>query len=147
MPTASPVMMHAKRPTAWPNTTAGTARSSKKLSRKCRRPAKIANATRKLKPGMFANLELTLRLKEQAVVIPESSIISSGDRTIVYVVGADDTAQIRPVKLGIRLAGIVEVISGLQGGERVVAEGIQKVRPGGKVRAAAGTTNSAAPAR
>lgn len=100
--------------------------------------AKIANAFRKLKPGMFANLDLTLRLKEQAVVIPESSIISSGDRTIVYVVGADDIAQIRPVKLGIRLAGVVEVTSGLQGGERVVAEGIQKVRPGGKVRAAAG---------
>ena len=96
---------------------------------------------------MFANLELTLRLKEQAVVIPESSIISSGDRTIVYVVGPDDTAQIRPVKLGIRLAGIVEVISGLQGGERVVAEGIQKVRPGGKVKAAAVATNGAAPAR
>ena len=100
--------------------------------------ARIPNAARKLKPGMFANLDLTLRLKEQAVVIPESSIISSGDRTIVYVVGPDDTAQIRPVKLGIRLAGIVEVLSGLQGGERVVAEGIQKVRPGGKVRAAAG---------
>ena len=98
--------------------------------------ARIANPAHRLKPGMFANLDLTLRLKEQAVVIPESSILSSGDRTIVYVVAADDTAQIRPVKLGIRLAGTVEILSGLQAGERVVAEGIQKVRPGGKVRAA-----------
>ena len=84
--------------------------------------------------------------KFAAVVIPESAIIASGDRTIVYVVGPDDTAQIRPVKLGIRLAGVVEIVNGLQSGERVVAEGIQKVRPGGKVRAAPPTAG-ASPAR
>lgn len=100
--------------------------------------ARIPNATRRLKPGMFANLDLTLKLKDNAVVIPEDAVMASGDRTLVYVVGADDTAQIRPVKLGIRMAGSVEVVSGLQGGERVVAEGVQKVRPGGKVRAAEG---------
>jgi len=99
--------------------------------------AKIPNPKQELKPGMFANLDLTLKLKEDAVVIPESAIIPSGDRTIVYVVDETDTAQLRPVKLGIRQAGLVEVVSGLQGGERVVAEGIQKVRPGGKVRPSA----------
>lgn len=100
--------------------------------------AKVANAAHKLKPGMFASLDLTLKLKEAAVVIPESAIIASGDRTIVYVVGPDDTAQMRPVKLGMRLSGMVEVITGLAKGERVVAEGIQKVRPGGKVKATGG---------
>lgn len=99
--------------------------------------ARIKNADLKLKPGMFAQLELTLKLKEQAVVIPESAVLSSGDRTIIYVVDKDDMAQIRPVKLGVRQAGIVEVVSGLQGGERVVSEGLQKVRPGGKVKVAA----------
>jgi membrane fusion protein (multidrug efflux system) len=98
--------------------------------------ARIPNPTRRLKPGMFANLDLTLKLKDNAVVIPESAVLASGDRTLVYVVGSDDTAQIRPVKLGIRIAGSVEVASGLQAGERIVAEGVQKVRPGGKVRAA-----------
>ena len=98
--------------------------------------AKIPNATRRLKPGMFANLDLTLKLKDNAVVIPESAVMASGDRTLVYVVSADDTAQIRPVTLGIRMAGSVEVVTGLQGGERIVAEGVQKVRPGGKVKAA-----------
>ena len=97
--------------------------------------ARIANPKHQLKPGMFATLELTLRLKDQAIVIPESAVLASGDRTLVYVVGADDIAAIRPVTLGMRLAGEVEVLTGLQGGERVVAEGIQKVRPGGKVRA------------
>jgi membrane fusion protein (multidrug efflux system) len=98
--------------------------------------ARIPNPVRRLKPGMFANLDLTLKLKDNAVVIPEGAVMASGDRTLVYVVGSDDTAQIRPVKLGIRMAGSVEVVSGLQGGERIVAEGVQKVRPGGKVRAA-----------
>jgi membrane fusion protein (multidrug efflux system) len=96
--------------------------------------ARIPNASRSLKPGMFANLDLTLKLKDNAVVIPESAVMASGDRTLVYVVGSDDTAQIRPVKLGIRMPGRVEAVSGLQGGERVVAEGVQKVRPGGKVK-------------
>lgn len=103
--------------------------------------ARIDNPNSELKPGMFANLNLTLKLKEDAIVIPESAIIASGDRTIVYVVDAEGTAQIRPVKLGIRQAGLVEIVSGLKPGERVVSEGIQKVRPGGKVKAA-----SAAPA-
>jgi membrane fusion protein (multidrug efflux system) len=100
--------------------------------------AKIPNSKQELKPGMFANLDLTVKLREQAVVIPESAIMSSGDRVTVYVVGADDIAQIRAVKLGVRLAGLVEVTGGLQGGERVVAEGTQKVRPGGRVKAVEG---------
>jgi membrane fusion protein (multidrug efflux system) len=98
--------------------------------------ARIPNPNNELKPGMFANLDLTLQIKEQALVIPESAVLSSGDRTMVYVVDGQDTAQVRPVRLGLRQAGMVEILSGLQAGERVVAEGIQKVRPGGKVKAA-----------
>jgi len=97
--------------------------------------ARIANPNAELKPGMFANLNLTLKLKEEAIVIPESSVIASGDRNIIYVLDKDDAAQIRPVKLGIRQAGLVEIVSGLKPGERVVAEGIQKIRPGAKVKA------------
>jgi len=98
--------------------------------------AKIPNPNNELKPGMFANLDLTLQIKEKAIVVPESAVLSSGDRTIVYIVDNQDNAQVRPVRLGIRQAGMVEVLSGLKAGERVVAEGIQKVRPGGKVKAA-----------
>jgi membrane fusion protein (multidrug efflux system) len=96
--------------------------------------AKIPNPKLELRPGMFANLELTVKLKDQAIVIPESAVLASGDRTIVFVVGADDVAQIQPVNLGARLAGLVEVTGGLHGGERVVSEGLQKVRPGGRVK-------------
>jgi membrane fusion protein (multidrug efflux system) len=88
--------------------------------------ARIANPKHELKPGMFANLDLTLKLKENAVVIPESAVIPSGDRTVVYVVDASDTAQLRAVKIGIRQAGLVEIVDGLQGGERVVSEGSRR---------------------
>jgi len=104
--------------------------------------ARIANPKHELKPGMFANLDLTLKLKESAVVIPESSVIPSGERNVIYVVDENDTAQVRQVKLGIRAAGLVEIVSGLQGGERVVVEGIQKIRPGGKVKAVAPETEA-----
>src|SRR5262249_26482979 len=96
--------------------------------------ARVPNPQGELKPGMFANLDLTLRLKEQALVIPETSVMATGDRTVIYVVDKQDTAQIRPVKLGLRQAGIVEIAEGLKPGERVVVEGHQKIRPGGKVK-------------
>jgi membrane fusion protein, multidrug efflux system len=107
--------------------------------------ARIANPQAELKPGMFANLNLTLKLKEEALVIPETSVMSSGDRTIIYVLDQNDTAQIRPVKIGIRQAGLVEITSGLKPGERVVAEGIQKIRPGAKVKPSA-PDNTVSPA-
>jgi membrane fusion protein (multidrug efflux system) len=93
----------------------------------------LPNPDLALKPGMFASLDLALRLRERAVVIPESAILSNADRTSMFIVDAESNAQIRPVKLGMRVAGMVELTSGLQGGERVVAEGLQKVRPGAKV--------------
>lgn len=96
--------------------------------------ARIQNPTGKLKPGMFANLDLTLRLNDHAIVIPESAVSSSGERNIIYIIDQNETAQIVPVRLGVRQAGLVEVVSGLQGGERVITEGLQKIRPGGKVK-------------
>jgi len=95
--------------------------------------AEIPNESHVLKPGMFANLDLSLMLREQALVIPESALVPSGERVSVFVIDGQQTAQLRPVKTGVRLAGAVEIIEGLKAGERVVAEGVQKVRPGGKV--------------
>jgi membrane fusion protein (multidrug efflux system) len=108
--------------------------------------ARVPNADRKLKPGMFANLELAFTLREDAVVIPESALMSVGERTSVYVISAEGTAQMRPVKVGLRMPNVIEITQGLQVGEKVIAEGVQKVRPGGAVKIAvpgnaAATTN------
>jgi membrane fusion protein (multidrug efflux system) len=96
--------------------------------------ARIPNADHKLKPGMFANFDLTLTLRQDAIVVPESALMATGERTSVYVIGADGTAQMRPVKVGLRTANQIEIVSGLQEGEKVITEGLQKVRPGGAVK-------------
>jgi membrane fusion protein (multidrug efflux system) len=98
--------------------------------------AEIANAKGELKPGMFANLHLTLQVKADAIIIPETALLPSGERTVVFVIDDKGLAQMRPVKVGVRLAGEVEIAEGLKAGEVVIAEGLQKVRPGAAVKAA-----------
>jgi membrane fusion protein, multidrug efflux system len=98
--------------------------------------AYVANKELQLKPGMFANLDLALRVRENAITIPEPALMPMGDRITVLVVDKEQTAQLRPVKVGMRTAGQAEIIEGLQPGELVVVEGTQKARPGGKVKLA-----------
>ncbi len=100
--------------------------------------AEISNKDRHLKPGMFASLDLTLQIRDNAVVIPEAALsqLLDGDRAMVMVVAADSTVSLKPVKIGVRLPGRVEVREGLEGGENVVVEGLQKIAPGMKVELA-----------
>jgi membrane fusion protein, multidrug efflux system len=96
--------------------------------------ARIPNPRHLLKPGMFANLDLTLTLRQEATVVPESALLSQGARTSVFVIDSNNNAQIRPVKVGLRIPDHIEILSGLEPGEKVIAEGLQKVRPGGAVK-------------
>ena len=98
--------------------------------------ARVPNPEGKLKPGMFATVALTLKVKDDAVVIPEAALMPQGDATLVVIVDEQMAAQMRPVRTGLRTAGRVEIVEGLKGGETVVVEGWQKVRPGGKVKLA-----------
>jgi len=106
--------------------------------------AKVANPEQRLKPGMFANLDLTVTTRENAIVIPETALvrIMQDDRATVYSVTESNTVAIRPVKVGMRLPGQVEIVQGLKAGERVIAEGVQKVGPGSRVVPSPGVTNS-----
>ena len=60
--------------------------------------------------------------------------MSDGDRISVFVMDENKIARIRPVKVGLRLAGRVEIVEGLKAGEQVIVEGIQKLYPGASVR-------------
>ncbi len=95
--------------------------------------ATIDNTSERLKPGMFGNLELILQVKEKALVIPESALITQGNKIQVMVVGSDNTVQVNYVTTGLRLDGEVEITDGLNIGERVITEGHQKVESGSKV--------------
>jgi membrane fusion protein (multidrug efflux system) len=95
--------------------------------------AKIPNASGKLRGGMLASLELTLQLRDSAIVIPDPALMSNGDNFMVFVVDDNNAAQLRPVEVGLRLPGKAEVVKGLNAGEKVVIEGVQKLRPGASV--------------
>jgi len=89
--------------------------------------AKIKNNNYKIIPGMLINIEIIFNEKE-SIGVPEESIIQQGTRTVVYKVIADKTVSLTEVKTGIRNFGKVEVLSGLNVGDKIVTEGVSKIR-------------------
>lgn len=94
--------------------------------------AEVPNKDGQLKPGMFLNVSLQ-RDARSAIVVPEEALVPEENRQYVYVV-ANGIAEKRQVEIGARRPGVVEIISGLRVGERVVIEGTIKLREGGIVR-------------
>lgn len=95
--------------------------------------ALVPNLDRKLRVGMFANLDLIVNVREDAIVIPETALIPKDEEVSVFVIDAESKAQPRLVKVGIRMADFVEILSGLAADEKVITEGFQKIGPGSKV--------------
>ena len=80
----------------------------------------LANPRERLKPGMFANVELTLPLGE-GVVVPANALVDSGRRQIVFVSLGDGHFEPRDVKVGQRFDQSVQILDGLSAGEEVAA--------------------------
>jgi len=80
----------------------------------------LPNPGQLLKPGMFAQMELAIGAKTQVVTVPVSAVIDSGTRRIVLVQLKEGRYEPREVKLGARSDDYVEVLEGVQDGERVV---------------------------
>jgi membrane fusion protein (multidrug efflux system) len=93
----------------------------------------IDNTDGRLKPGMFANLELVFQARSNAIIIPEQAISYHGDQASVVVLGQDGKAEYRDVGVGLRLSGNAEVTTGLTAGDIVVVEGYQKMSPGSQI--------------
>jgi membrane fusion protein (multidrug efflux system) len=98
--------------------------------------ATVANPEELLKPGMFATLDLTLTIRDKAIVIPEPATFRTLDdkRAMIYVVDAENQAQLRTVLVGERKSKKVEILEGLAEGEMVIVEGSQKIGPGSPVK-------------
>src|ERR1700758_349217 len=96
--------------------------------------ATTSNPDRHFWPGQFVDVKLILSTEKNAVLIPNQATQISQRGPFVYVVKADDTAELRPIKLGQRQGDQVVVTDGLEPGARVVLAGQMLVRPGGKVR-------------
>jgi len=95
--------------------------------------AKIKNNNYKIIPGMLINIEIIFNEKE-SIGVPEESIIQQGTRTVVYKVIADKTVSLTEVKTGIRNFGKVEVLSGLNAGDKIVTEGVSKIRDKAQIK-------------
>ncbi|MFZ0808290.1 MAG: efflux RND transporter periplasmic adaptor subunit [Candidatus Sulfotelmatobacter sp.] len=96
--------------------------------------ATMSNSDRHFWPGQFVDVKLVLSTEKGAVLIPNQATQISQRGPFVYVVKSDDTAELRPVKLGQRQGDQVVVTAGIAPNERVVLAGQMLVRPGGKVR-------------
>lgn len=103
------------------------------VTRTIRVQAAIPNSEDVLKPGMFLTVELVTRTKPNAVLAPEESVISLGDSHYVFAVEGDKAVR-KPVTLGQRVTGEVEIVSGLDADAEVIVGGIQKVSDGTPVR-------------
>lgn len=107
---------------------------------------RIANPEAKLKPGMFARVRLILAERDNALVVPEESIVPQGNKVTVWTV-VDGKAVRTEVKTGLRRAAKVEIVQGLQLGDTVVTAGqIRLSRDGTPVRVAQASGQDAKPA-
>ena len=91
--------------------------------------ALIDNPDHQLRPGMLLVVEL-LTPPREALVIDEISLVQIGTEAFVYRIDAEGKAQRAVVELGRRANGQIEILSGLQLGDRVVTDGVVKLRPG-----------------
>ena len=110
--------------------------------------AEFPNPGGKLKPGMMMRIGIA-RGQREVVAAPEAAVSVQGDTAFVYVVkkdGEHGVAERRPVLTGVRQDGLVEIREGLQAGEQIVADGLNKIQPGQPVRvqAPAGAREAAA---
>jgi len=95
--------------------------------------AEFPNPKGVLRPGQFARVRAPLSVSKNAVVIPQRAVQELQGTYNVAVVGADNTVEIRPVQATNRVGDEWVIASGLAAGERIVVEGLQKVRQGMKV--------------
>jgi len=94
---------------------------------------KIENKNLELIPGSL--IEVTVKYNTRnSLGIPDTSLMLEGNKAYVYKVNKDNIANKIEIKIGIRDSGFVEVISGLNQGDIIVAEGLKKVRPRGKIK-------------
>jgi multidrug efflux system membrane fusion protein len=92
------------------------------------------NADGALFPNQFVNVRLQLDVLKDAVIAPLAAIQRGKDGTYVFVVKADQTAEVRLVTLGPQSGGDVAITEGLAAGEQVVVDGVDKLRAGSAVR-------------
>jgi len=96
----------------------------------------IPNPDHKLRPGLFARVEAVIDERPDALVVPEAAVVYDRVGAFVWRVGSDGLAERVAVSLGLRVKGRVEVLDGLEPGDRIVSAGTNKVAEGSRIRSA-----------
>ena len=91
------------------------------------------NKDEALTPGYFARVRVPIGHPHRALLVSDRAIDTDQGQKIVYVVDADNTVVVRPIRLGGLHDGLREVTEGLKSGDRVVVVGTQQIRPGATV--------------
>ena len=106
--------------------------------------ALVPNPGNVLRPGFFARARIVADMLKDAVAVPQRAVAEVQGSYQICVIGADGNAEIRPVKVGPRTGSDWVITSGLKPGEKVVVEGLQKVKSGKPVNAKPWTPPAAA---
>jgi membrane fusion protein (multidrug efflux system) len=90
----------------------------------------FANPGNRLRPGQFGKVRAVVKVAKGALVIPEQAVTEIQGNRLVAVVDSENKIAMRPVKMGEHSGGMWQVIEGVKPGEKVVVQGLLKVRPG-----------------
>jgi membrane fusion protein (multidrug efflux system) len=92
--------------------------------------ALFPNPDNLLRPGQYGKIRATMSVSKGALLVPQRAVTEMQGKYLMAVIGADNKADIRPVTVGERIGSEWIISSGTAAGEKVIAEGTQKVRPG-----------------
>ena len=96
--------------------------------------ALFPNPEKLLRPGQFGRVRAVVETRENAILVPQRAVQETQGQKTVLVVDQGDKVALRTVTLNERIGDLIIVTRGLEGGERVIVEGLQKVRPGMQVK-------------
>lgn len=99
-------------------------------------PVRVAfpNPSNMLRPGQFGKVRFAVAMLDGALLVPQRAVQDLQGLYQVGIVGPDDVASVKTVKVGERVGGLWIVEKGLEPGERVIVEGLEKVKTGDKVK-------------
>lgn len=106
--------------------------------------ARFDNPERKLWPNQFVRARVTIAQRQSALVLPAAAVQHGPEGAYVYVVTQQDRAVLRPVTVGLLQGEQALIDRGVEAGERVVIQGQEQIKPGGRVRPVAASASAAA---
>jgi membrane fusion protein (multidrug efflux system) len=108
--------------------------------------AELPNPAGMLKPGLSADVSVTIAERKRALSIPDEAVFAEGNANYVYVVQPDTTVMRTAVQLGARDSSHVEILGGLTAGQMVVRTGHQKLYPGAHIMVLGAAPGAGGPA-